>query len=623
MRRQLRFFLLVLSLVLGLTSRASAGKSQKNENQGPTFFPGSTAGTVHALFDLRTPATGPFPSDRFTVADSSHNTRQRVNLPMPDCVVRPSDCEDLAVINTLDGFNADPRLSIPFDGPIDVKTVTSETVFLVSLDSTSCDGDDNCDDDGNHGSRVIGINQVVWDPATNTLHVESNEFLYQHSRYGLIVTRGVLDQFGQPVEATEAFRRFRQEVGGDYKKALLKAIKAARAAGVPERDIVAASAFTTQTVTSILEKIRDQIKAATPEPADFLLGPGGIRTVFPLDTVAGITWNQQTGDDPPTFTNAPVDLSLLKIIPGAVGTIAFGKYNSPDYEVHPGEFIPPVGTRTGTPAVQGTNEIYFNLVLPSGTKPATGWPVAIFGHANGVNKNAVLNVAAKMAAHGIATIAINAVGAGVGQLGTLTVNRTSGETVTFSAGGRGIDQNGDRVIDSDEGISTAPPRTILFFTDGIRQTVADLMQLVRVIDVGVDVDGDGSPDLDKFRIYYFGNSLGSNIGTVEHSRSEIDHDREALSRFIRPRMMSPRHSIDPFAGQHRSVKKNISMPLFGRNRPKRRDTAPDHIFLLMLLLVVEREASSAEGLIAKAAMLGVCIAHGSSRMIFCLFQSRE
>src|SRR5215831_10081519 len=238
MRRQLRFFLLVLSLVLGLTSRASAGKSQKNENQGPTFFPGSTAGTVHALFDLRTPATGPFPSDRFTVADSSHNTRQRVNLPMPDCVVRPSDCEDLAVINTLDGFNADPRPSIPFDGPIDVKTVTSETVFLVSLDRTSCDGDDNCDDDGNDGSRVIGINQVVWDPATNTLHVESNEFLYQHSRYGLIVTRGVLDQFGKPVEATDAFRRFRQEVGGDYKKALLKAIKAAREAGVPERDIV-------------------------------------------------------------------------------------------------------------------------------------------------------------------------------------------------------------------------------------------------------------------------------------------------------------------------------------------------------------------------------------------------
>ncbi len=55
---------------------------------------------------------------------------------MPDCAVRQSDCEDVDVINTLDGFNLQPRLSIPFDGTIDVETVNSETVFLISPDST-------------------------------------------------------------------------------------------------------------------------------------------------------------------------------------------------------------------------------------------------------------------------------------------------------------------------------------------------------------------------------------------------------------------------------------------------------------------------------------------------------
>jgi hypothetical protein len=40
------------------------------------------------------------------------------------------------------------------------------------------------------------------------------------------------------------------------------------------------------------------------------------------------------------------------------------------------------------------------------------------------------------------------------------------------------------------------------------------MQLVRVIEVGMDVDGDGFSDLDPFRIYYFGHSLGGNYGTV-------------------------------------------------------------------------------------------------------------
>src|SRR5215813_14044080 len=132
------------------------------------FSPGSLRADadVHALFDLATPTTGPFPSDWFTVPDARQNTRRRVNLPLPDCAVRQSDCEDLAVINTLDGFNLQPRLSIPFDGAIDVATVSSNTVFLISLGSALRDGEDESasqcggkesDDDC---GRVVGINQV-------------------------------------------------------------------------------------------------------------------------------------------------------------------------------------------------------------------------------------------------------------------------------------------------------------------------------------------------------------------------------------------------------------------------------------------------------------------------------
>ena len=161
-----------------------------------------------------------------------------------------------------------------------------------------------------------------------------------------------------------------------------------------------------------------------------------------------------------------------------------------------------------------TNEIYFNLFLPTGPRPAAGWPVAIYGHGNTESKTRSFNVAATMAAHGIATIAINAAGHGFGPSGTLTLSGTDGTSVSFSAGGRGIDQNNDHRIAANEGFATAPPRTVIFFADGIRQTVADLMQLVRVIEIGVDVDGDGSPDLDPARIYYFGSSLGGNYGTV-------------------------------------------------------------------------------------------------------------
>ena len=153
------------------------------------------AAGVQALFSLDNPVGGPFPSNLFTVADPSHNTGLRVNLPFPDCAVRPSDCLALAVINTLDGFNIQPRLSIPFSGPIDVNTVTSKAVFLVRLGSLI-------------GGKVIGINQVVWDPATNTLHVESDELLEQHTRYALIITRKIRDMAGKPTEVSRAFARF-------------------------------------------------------------------------------------------------------------------------------------------------------------------------------------------------------------------------------------------------------------------------------------------------------------------------------------------------------------------------------------------------------------------------------
>ena len=479
--------------------------------------PSRAAGGVHPLFDIHNPAGSPFPSDLLTVPDASQNTGLRIDLPKPDCSIRPSDCEDLDVINNLDGFNLLPRLSIPFDNAIDLTTVTSQTVFLISLGSTL--------PDGNQGGKIVGINRIVWDPLTNTLHAESDELLDQHTRYVLIVTKGLRDIQGRPLEASDDFARFRQDLNfgqthdrdlKEYRKELLDALAAVRAAGTDESDIVSASVFTTQSSTAMLEKIRDQIKSATPGPAEFNLASDATRTLFSLDEVTGITFNQQTRTNPIGFTPVSFNLPLLRILPGVVGKIAFGKYLSPDYMVHPGEFIPPTGTRDGVPVVQGVNEVYFNLFLPSGPEPADGWPVAIFGHGSPNNKNnQPLEVAATMAAHGIATVSISFYGNGAGPLSTLIVNRTSGSPVTLSAGGRGIDQNHDNLISAiGEGRNAAPPRTIISSRDAARQTIADFMQLVRVIEVGMDVDGNGSQDLDPSRIYYFGHSLGGMWGTI-------------------------------------------------------------------------------------------------------------
>ncbi|HYL10951.1 MAG TPA: hypothetical protein VEU31_09455 [Candidatus Acidoferrales bacterium] len=471
---------------------------------------------VHPLFNLQSTATSPFPSNRFSVRDHRQNTGLRVNLPSPNCATHPSDCLDTVLLNQLDGFNTQPRFSIPFDGAIDPGTVNSDTVFLLRIGSLS-DPDD-------FRPETIGINQVVWDPATLTLLVSSDRHLDQHTSYLLIVTRGVRDPSGDPIEPSEEFRELRRRGDSDddrgaharsYRELLARLLDEDLleqiSHGLSRREIAVASLFTTGSVTSVLEGIRDEIKAAPAPTVSFDLGTHGEHTVFPLSSVLGILFGVQTTTAGPLHT-VPVITPALQLFPGSVGSIAFGKFSAMDFETS-GGFIPAVPTREGVPAVQSTEEIFFNLFLPSGPRPANGWPVAIFGHGFGDNKNnSPLAVASVLAHNGIATIAINAVGHGFGAAGTLTVMRLLGPVV-LSAGGRGVDQNGDGIIDSTEGLFATGAETDLASRDGLEQTVADLMQVVRAIQGGVHVDGSGVA-LDPSRIYYFGQSLGGIYGTV-------------------------------------------------------------------------------------------------------------
>ena len=474
------------------------------------------AAGVSVRFDFSSTATTPFPSDRFTQVDFSQNTFKRVALPKPDCAVRPSDCADIDVINTLDGFNTQPRITVPFTGAIDVKTVTSDTVFLVNLGDTLSGA--------GFGQRVgvnqVSFNQVPSDPTVNTLVVESDELLNQHSRYLLVITDGVHDAAGDPIEG-RGFERFLKEPGDrdeqgrnlmGYQKAIKDAELSARSA---RHRIVGLSLFTTQSVSADLQKIHAQIKHSHPAPVNFMIGNGGsTRAVFPFANVTGIEWVRQTGTAPTFALPSVVPTKALSVVPGSVGRIAYGKFRSPDYETA-AKYIPATGTLTGEPAVQGSNELVFELFLPSGPRPAGGWPVAIFGHGFGNSLyDTPWTVPSVLASKGIATIAIHVVGHGFGPLSTLNVMQTVGAPVAVPAGGRGIDQDGNGRIDSTEGSSAAPPRTVIGSRDGLRQTVVDLMQLVRQIQAGIDVDGDGSVDLDREHIYFFGHSFGGIYGTI-------------------------------------------------------------------------------------------------------------
>ena len=223
-------------------------------------FPGAAFAAVSA--------GQPFPTNRYTTVDLTQATFLRVNLPKPDCTTHPSDCQDIAVLNQLDGFNIQPRISVPFSGPIDLSTVSSSTIFLIGP-----------------GLHKVGINQIEWEPAANTLHFESDEQLRPHSTYLLVVTRGVHDADGHPIAGAS----LGHETDGERAAAPL-----ALAGGGPF-GIAALSVFTTQSIDAISAKIRAQL---TPTPVSFLLGTGGERTVFPTASVAAIQIKRQVGTAP-------------------------------------------------------------------------------------------------------------------------------------------------------------------------------------------------------------------------------------------------------------------------------------------------------------------------------------
>jgi dienelactone hydrolase len=486
------------------------------------------ASHVHPLFDLSSPERSPFPSDRFTMADDQQNTARRVNLPMPaHCTVEVSECEDLALLNQLDGFNLVARISVPFDGDIDPASVTSKTVFLVSLGDALTrheavlGGEDATLDPGTvrlTATAVVGINHIVWTPDTRELSFRPDVALDQHTTYVLVVTTGVRDTKGDPIGVAEGFSRFRQDLAHDgdryYRRALLTAQWAVGRVMGRGVEVAALSAFTTQTATHIVERMREAIYAAPAPTLNFNVGLAGERAVFADATIAAITNNADINVNG-ALTPQPINLAQWRgIVPGAVGTVAFGTFRTLDFATIPSGHVAPIPTRTGTLAATGEITVAFDLWLPAGPRPATGWPVYIYGHGSFGDRNSGARIAAIAAEHGLATITINALGRGWGPRTTMTVRRTDGTTLTFAASGLGRDQNGDGVIGDWEPFRALRPDLLHNLSGPTAVSVAQHFALVRALRAGVDVDGEGAPDLDGARIYMLGGSFGGLVAMM-------------------------------------------------------------------------------------------------------------
>jgi hypothetical protein len=407
------------------------------------------------------------PSDRDTIADNSQLTGLRVNLPMPvDCVANKSACDAITLLNQLDGFDVDPRISLAFDHAIDVSKATVDNVYVQKAS----------------GGPKIGLNRLVWSPLRNTLYGHPTEQLEDGTTYRVVVTDGL---------------------GG---------------AGTGS-----STTITTESATATLLKMRRMLDsgeaydaagiAAANRKLRFTIGPSNSRTAYPAAEITQIRREKDPGPGKPLVAEMILDTNLA-----AVGTVAFGSFLSPSW-LDGARTIPQVPTKTGTPEVTGYEEVGFTLTVPAGAKPAGGWPVAIFGPGITRSKYDLFLAADLNAARGIATMSIDPVGHNWGPRSTTKVDLANppGTVVTFSGFGRSVDVNGDGAYTDQEGVS-APgqphPKSAIALRDGLRQTALDNMALVRAIGRGVDVDGDSVVDLRPTNVSYYAQSLGGIYGTM-------------------------------------------------------------------------------------------------------------
>jgi hypothetical protein len=467
----------------------------------------AAAQRVRVEFNPQDPAYGPFPNDYLTQPDPRQKTGLRVNLPLAGCIAG-GECEELDLVNALDGFHVIPRITVRFSGPVNIDTLR-DGIFIVWLDP-AYPRSHSMEPSGS----IMPVNQLQWDPATNTAYVRPDQMLEQGRRYALLVTRQVKDWNGQSVVSDPGFDLcLRKQVGGDYCAAVSQAVNA-----LPDAGIVGGSVFTTLSATAWLESVYQATKSL---PVAFArTGPGVIAT----SDIRQVTWRQQVGAssaDP--LLDVPLALMGTQLVPNGIGKIAFGSIRSPRF-LNSRFTIDPQPTAAPVAVPAQSEEIFFHVLLPSSPAPPGGYPVLLSAHGLTDSRFGTPTLmAVALAQSGYAVVAMSAVGHGYGPASVLRITTATG-TIDVPTPGRGADIDGNGAIDSSEGCVVIAPGAPFVDRDCIRQTAADYFALIRAIHSGLDLLGDGSTVVSRTSIAVYGNSLGSYYGSLA---AAIDPDLPA------------------------------------------------------------------------------------------------
>ena len=271
-----------------------------------------------------------------------------MNLPFPsDCtlVSTASQCVNVELLNQLDGFSVNPRITVCFSGPVNVASL-SRGISFVPVDSFGL---------------PIGINQVIFDPNGLCAYAKPNQVLHQDTRYLLIVTPLVTDANGNRVQASSDYTACVAKRATPYCQQLAQAMNPVLTILSNLGGIVSASLFTTMSATNWLEQTRTNINSMSIPGAGTLAGP---LSTFNLSAVTSITWMPDPGAGVTGVNyNQAVPLNVLT----GVSEISFGLFLSPLYLNTSGPLagaITTTPTNASIPAPGAVIPVSFHVFLP-------------------------------------------------------------------------------------------------------------------------------------------------------------------------------------------------------------------------------------------------------------------
>jgi pimeloyl-ACP methyl ester carboxylesterase len=484
----------ILGFVLLLAAGCESGSSRGPEAISFMPAPASSGAGFVALYAPPVHVV-PYPNDIYNPTGVQLNVPVRITSPLAQA------------LNTLDGFSTTAVISAPFNAPVApaslvpfnplVAPTGTETIFV--LDVT------------NGVPLVPGLHYKVRTSssagAAGTVEIVPLMPLAPRTRYAFFVTNGVQSSFGSAASADTIFGAVRDahlagltSVPGAPQLDPLFAVipplidAAVGLLGLPGNSIVSAWTMLTQSVGDVLEVVAAD---ASARPA--LVVPTG-------NTTAAL--------------GLPGDADIYM---GRLEIPYFGDPATPLASVWVNsDFVPP-NVVNPAPLVRVPNQrIPLLLTLPNEstghTKPAEGWPVAIFQHGITLNRTVMLGVADAFARAGFAVLAIDLPLHGI----TDTANpfyQGPGHPLGNNERHFNLDNVGATGVfvpdgQIDNGWQILNLQNPLNARDHIRQAVSDLLQLTRTIPALAIQGGPAGPVLDGDRIHFVAVSLGSIISGV-------------------------------------------------------------------------------------------------------------